>query len=261
MKINQLCKTFNYSQFKLANYNRNIDLKHVQQLVNEEKSGHKLLSPIIVNEKMQIIDGQHRLVALKQLKKPVEYIVRPGTAKADVVSINNSQRRWSPITWIESYANAGNADYRYFLNFLQNHKEYKWPITGVENVLHSPTSTAIDRTSHVSDGTFKVDYEHIEHAEQIFNDAAALKEKCGKKNSKSIIRISIEALKILETHKDFHFNELLSKMSPAKYEQIISGSRNGNETALKFLAVYNSRKRENKIFAHIDAHGKFVFEN
>ena len=261
MKINQLCKTFNYSQFKFADYNRSVDPQHVQQLVNEVKAGHQLVSPIIVNEKMEIIDGQHRLEAFKQLKKPVEYIVRPGTVKPDVVSINNSQRKWDKITWIESYANAGNKDYRFFLNFLQNHKGYKWPVLGVENILHNPLSTDINHHSHIDDGKFKVDYDHIDQAERIINDSAALKEKCGKKSSQSVIRISIEALKILETHDNFNFPELLSKMTPTKYEQIISSSRKPSEVALKFLDVYNSRKRKNMIFAHVDAHGKFIFEN
>lgn len=261
MKINQLCKTFNYSQFKFASYNRNVDPRHVQQLVNEVKAGHQLLSPVIVNEKMEIIDGQHRLEALKQLKKPVEYIVRPGTTKPDVVSINNSQQKWSVVTWIESYANAGNEDYRFFLNFLQDHKEYKWPVMGVEDVLRNPLTTDINHHSHIDDGTFKVDYAHIDQAERIINDAAALKGKCGKKSSKSVMRMSIEALKIIESHKEFRFTELLSKMTPTKYEQILSSSRKPSEVALKFLHVYNSRKRENKIFAHVDAHGKFIFEN
>ena len=261
MKINQLCKTFDYSQFKFADYNRNVEPQHVQQLINEVKSGHQLLSPIIVNEKMEIIDGQHRLAAFKQLKKPVEYIVRPGTSKQDVVSINNSQKRWTPIMWIESFANSGNEDYQFFLDFLQKHNEYKWPVFGVEDVLHNPVSTDINHHSHITDGTFKADYKHVGHAERILNDAIALKEKCGKKNSKSVVRISIEALKILEAHEGFNFRGLLSKMNSTKYEQIISSSRKPSEVALKFLDVYNSRKRENKIYAHVDAHGKFIFEN
>ena len=261
MKINQLCKTYNYSQFRFANYNRIVDPKHVQQLVNEVKGGHPLLSPVIVNEKFEIIDGQHRLEALKRLKEPVEYIVRPGAAKSDVVSINNSQVRWRPITWIESYANAGNKNYQFFLNFLQNHKGYKWPIFSLEDLLPNPISTEINHHIHIEDVKFEVDYEHVAHAEQIVNDAALLKEKCGKKSSKSVVRVTIEALKILETRPDFKFNELLSKTNSRQYEQITSTCSLGSQAALKFLEIYNSRKRENKILAHIDAHGKFVFEN
>ena len=104
MKANTLLTTNNYSMFKLTDYNRNVDLQHVQQLVNELKAGHKFLQPIVVNEKLEIIDGQHRLKAMEELKRPVEYIVRPGTGKADVISMNNTQKSWNPVAWIQSYA-------------------------------------------------------------------------------------------------------------------------------------------------------------
>lgn len=68
-------KTNDYSIFKQVNFNREKNKKQVQNLkeiISQENRLH--LHPILVNEKMEVIDGQHRLEAAMQLGVPVFYI-------------------------------------------------------------------------------------------------------------------------------------------------------------------------------------------
>ena len=72
---NKIHVTSDYSKFSYLVGNRDIVNKHVKDL-----SGHiderDLSIPIIVNENMEVCDGQHRLEAYKVLGLPVHYIVK-----------------------------------------------------------------------------------------------------------------------------------------------------------------------------------------
>ena len=58
--INQVCETTNYSMFSYMVGNREVVHKHVLNLAKSIKV-KDLEIPIIVNEMMQVCDGQHRL--------------------------------------------------------------------------------------------------------------------------------------------------------------------------------------------------------
>ena len=62
-------QTKDYDLLKNIDGNRSINQLHVKRLSNSMMNKH-LISPIIVNEKYQIIDGQHRFEASKILTYP-----------------------------------------------------------------------------------------------------------------------------------------------------------------------------------------------
>ena len=66
--LKNVYKTTDYGQFKNIEGNRGINLKHVNTLVTSitEKD---LQIPIIVDQNMRVVDGQHRLEAYKKLNK------------------------------------------------------------------------------------------------------------------------------------------------------------------------------------------------
>src|ERR1039458_10319262 len=69
----QLYVTKNYDIFIRMIGNRPINESHVTHLKKKIQDEGNLTSefPINLNEKMEIIDGQHRIMALKQLGYPV----------------------------------------------------------------------------------------------------------------------------------------------------------------------------------------------
>ena len=67
--VNQVHSTNEHSVFKIQIGNRPVNNNHVARLIISMKKSY-LMSPLIVNEKMEVIDGQHRLSAQKELKLP-----------------------------------------------------------------------------------------------------------------------------------------------------------------------------------------------
>ena len=61
--------TADYGKFKKLPGNR--DVKGTQKIIDSIETVGYVLSPILVNENMEVIDGQNRLDALRALKLPV----------------------------------------------------------------------------------------------------------------------------------------------------------------------------------------------
>ena len=68
-------------------------------------------SPILVNEFMQIIDGQGRFTALKELNRPIQYMIYKGGTVEDCRVMNNAMTNWNSGDYIASYAVGGNESY------------------------------------------------------------------------------------------------------------------------------------------------------
>lgn len=112
--VNEVYKTNDLSIFKFTKFNRNV--VHTREMLEQAKQG--FISPIIVNEYMVVIDGQHRLEHAKEAGVPIEYIIKPGLDENDIVRMNTTQRKWSMLNYIESYANQGSEEYVALLNLL-----------------------------------------------------------------------------------------------------------------------------------------------
>lgn len=119
--------TNQYDLFRVMGANRMINKSHVQQLIDsiEERPNTIKYSPILVNENMYVIDGQHRLEALKELKMPVYFIVGKGLTVEDARLMNATMQNWSPMDFARSYAEGGNKHYKDYLyvrsRFKSNH--------------------------------------------------------------------------------------------------------------------------------------------
>lgn len=62
-KTTNVYETTNYSKFKKMLDNREVSPNRVQKIVKSIDQVGYVMSPIIVNEKMEVIDGQGRLAA------------------------------------------------------------------------------------------------------------------------------------------------------------------------------------------------------
>ena len=110
MKI--IYETNEYDAFNRLPGQRNVNEKHVVEIMSSIKQYGWLSDPIRVTERLEIFDGQHRLEALKRLGMPVEYIVIEGLSTADAVRIiNNTQMKWRIRDYTESYAETGHEGY------------------------------------------------------------------------------------------------------------------------------------------------------
>ena len=114
--------TTNYGLFRLMPDNRNLNLLHVKRLIESFKTKY-LICPIIVNKKHEIIDGQHRFHACKELGYPVYYLVVPDYGIEEVQILNTHQKNWQKLDYLQSYCAAGKTPYLQFSEFMDHFPE------------------------------------------------------------------------------------------------------------------------------------------
>lgn len=132
--------TTDYSIFKTLNNNREIDWKHVNTIMLSMK---EKLTPFIipVTKDYQIIDGQHRVEALKKLGLPVYYYIDTNYDKYDMIRLNNNKKDWSNNDylqfWLKEYKNIPNNPYNEYVEFREKY-----------NLLHSNALLLINLRSN-----------------------------------------------------------------------------------------------------------------
>ena len=109
--MNEILTTKDYAQFRKLTGNRDVEPGRVQMLVNSIQKIGWVSNPIIVNEKMEIIDGQGRFEALKKLGMPIEYHIVKRAGLNECREMNNRMRKWNTVNFVDSYAETGGKDY------------------------------------------------------------------------------------------------------------------------------------------------------
>lgn len=114
--------TTDYAQFKTMSGNRNVNKAHVRELQRLLVDNGNLTNqfPIVVNKEMEVIDGQHRLEALRELGWEIAYIVEDGATINMVRAINLGNKNWNWRDLGQSYSNLGNKEYAWFLRFIES---------------------------------------------------------------------------------------------------------------------------------------------
>ena len=114
----KIYRTTNYSMFKKLIGNRDIDQRHKIELIKSIKENGYVMNPILVNERMEVVDGQHRLAALEELGLPVYYYIVPGLTAKECGDLNRGQKNWKSIDYINKNAALGNINYRLLKNLF-----------------------------------------------------------------------------------------------------------------------------------------------
>ncbi|MCE3234039.1 MAG: hypothetical protein K0Q50_219 [Vampirovibrio sp.] len=119
----------NYNKFKLIHNNRDINPSNVENLVKSiKKEDLSEYFPILVNSKMEIIDGQHRFHALKRLNLPIRYKVVKNAEPEMVAQINQNQKAWNVVDFIKFEAGMGNTN---FQNLYADMQKYNMTHTSI----------------------------------------------------------------------------------------------------------------------------------
>ena len=115
----EIFETKDYSLFNRLNGNR--DIRSVKKIVDSIKTVGYIPNPIMVNEKMEIIDGQNRFEALKELNLPIQYYTVKGIGISEARALNLGRTNWGTLDYIKSYAEDGNVSYQYTLKFIEDY--------------------------------------------------------------------------------------------------------------------------------------------
>lgn len=118
-------KTKDYKQFNSIKSNRELDEKHVKALMKSVRVKNMLIvSPIIVNSNLDVIEGQHRLETAERLKVFVYFVVSDTITKKDIAALNSNRKNWKPIDYINYYTIEGEPGFSTLSNFINQNPHF-----------------------------------------------------------------------------------------------------------------------------------------
>jgi hypothetical protein len=116
-EVNKVYKTNDLDIFNPIKGNRPSNPMHIKKLAYSIEHNGLLQNPIIVNEKLDVIDGQHRLAAAKEANSSIFYIIVKGYNLKEVQTLNLNQKNWTSKDFLNGYADMGISAYVKLRNF------------------------------------------------------------------------------------------------------------------------------------------------
>lgn len=207
--------TKDYSKFKIMGGNRVISANHVNQLKREMEHDPELaaVEPILVNENMFIVDGQHRFTAAKELGLPVYYIVKSGATVETAARMNITQRRWTMDDFARSYADRGREDY---IELLRIKKQFPMFNNSVLTLVLSGGRTN-SQTDTFRRGDFK-----IADKEEAVERLELLKQVVESTGIKMNVPMASSFLQVLK-NDDFEWVKFMGKLDAKPDMLVVSG--------------------------------------
>lgn len=155
--------TKDYSIFKTMEGNRKTNSANKKALM-KSMSERYYMNPILVNEDMYIIDGQHRKEVCEELKLPVYYIIQKDLGLEDVKRINSASKVWKTADYLTSNTRDDNPnkDSYEFINKLKT--EYKFTVENILVILNKFIRVGSNITDIRTE--FKVGSLHLTQKEQ-----------------------------------------------------------------------------------------------
>lgn len=152
--------TKDYSIFKDFSSNREVDHKHVNKLVSAIQKRNLLhVNPIVVDENMRVIDGQHRLAAAQKLGVEIFYI-QEAINRGDISMLNSNQKNWTGMDYINFFTREKVSAFLQ-LSSLINH----YPEMAISALLSLSNSEGRRDIVELKSG--RLDVENIEHAKEV----------------------------------------------------------------------------------------------
>jgi len=228
----QVHTTKDYFLFSSIDGNRSINQIHVKRLEQSMQTKY-LATIIIVNEKHQIIDGQHRFEVIQKLNLPVNYVVCEGYGLDEVHILNQNSKTWSSGDFMNGYCDLGIPHYITFREFRNAYRlgyfESMVLLSGVNS--HLLKRKFVDGEFEVSDyDSACIIAEKIIMVEPIYLGA----------RRRSFVLAMIQLLK----NPKFNYSEFLTKLKRQQSELVDC------TTVSKYIElierIYNYR-RQNKV--------------
>ena len=236
--ISQVIETNDYSLFSILKGNRQINKAHLNRL-KESIEQESLIVPIIVNEEYEIIDGQNRYNAWKDLKLPVYYIVVEGYGLSQVQRLNSNIRNWSMKDYADCYDTLGKKDYKVYKKFKE-----KYGLGDYESIalLQNQDNGSGKNFERFRNGKFKVvNYKKAcKNAEKV----VALSEYYDGYKRRSFVFSILHLI----NHKNFDFKQLLSKLKYQQSKLVECTNKEQYLVLLQGIYNYKSTKKVNLIY-------------
>lgn len=127
---NVVQQTMNYDQFRFIESNREQNRGHIEAIKKafEEMGNLTAVQPILVNERYEIIDGQHRFHACRELGLPIYFTMQRGLGVKDARNMNILHRTWRLNDFARSYAEGGDQNYQKFVQLAEDYPGFSYSV-------------------------------------------------------------------------------------------------------------------------------------
>jgi hypothetical protein len=231
--------TKNYDKFNLLDFNREMSESHIKKIKESiDKYGYVMSNPIIVDKEYNVIDGQHRFIACKELDLPIVYEVEEKGTDL-IITLNTTQRRWQLSDYINYYANKyGNANYLRLKKLSERH--HLQPNT-ILILLHGTSGENVAK--QVKKGNLKFT---AEEELTVNSNLNACKQVAENLKIKLSVRF-IESLLQLSRMSNFKWLTMINKS--LKYPTLAYNciTRDDYLTMLRYIYNYQARSSASKI--------------
>ena len=118
--VNTVQVTSDYTKFQTKQGNRELNFLHLKRLTSSVKEMDLLhANPILVNEKFEIIDGQHRFNVCQELKKPIYFLMVKGLGLTEIQILNANSKNWKMEDYVDGYCSMGMQQYCEFKKYVE----------------------------------------------------------------------------------------------------------------------------------------------
>lgn len=237
-EVNKVYRTFDLSIFKTIEGNRVPNLMHVSRLADSIRSYGMKCNPILVNENMQVIDGQHRLMAAKETGSFVYYIIVDGYKLEDVHTLNLNQKNWTKRDFMEGYANMGLKDYMMIKSFYDKNDDF-----GLNDCI------ALCSNNSVNSGTTNNGQKPFENGQWKCKDLNIAQDWANKIRMIKTYYLGynrsgfVGTMIMLFKHESFDFNEFMHKLRIQPTALVDCANRDQYKTLIEDIYNYKSRNK------------------
>jgi hypothetical protein len=224
--------TSDYSLFKPINGNRKIDQLHYERLCKSMADNY-LFTVLYVNDKHEIIDGQHRFEAIKSLGLPVHYAIIEGAGLEQVQVYNHFLKKWDSEDYLHGYIELGKPEYIAYKKFKDKyqfgHNETMSMLTGAKGGgggVYNAFITGRFTITHLKEATYLA--ERIWMFNGIYDGFRR--------------RAFVYAMLYLNSKSNFDFLEFYNKIKAQP--SLLSHCNEAKQYILLIEEIYNYRRRE-----------------
>lgn len=121
--MEEIFKSKDYEKFVFLPFNRAKINNNLVARLEDSMSKCNMLnsSPIIVSDSMEIIDGQHRFLAAKNLGLPIYYVFSNANPMEALPLLNSIQEKWKTEDFLNLFCSQNNEHYHRFKKFCDSY--------------------------------------------------------------------------------------------------------------------------------------------
>ena len=235
-EVNKIYKTDNYGMFKRLEGNRAVSELRKKRLNDSFDKVGQIPAPIVVNDKMEIIDGQGRFEVSRERNLPIYFTVIKGIGDRECICMNTGTMNWSMRDYVDFYAEKGLKDY-ITLKELDD-KYTNIPLSAIIPMARGVSAnTQGYHNENVKEGTYKITIE-LDELESCFKFIDSLLPTLRKKTrANSIIPVLTACYKSKAIDAEILKNKVLN------HSDLIVFSKDKDSFCDSLTTAYNYSRR------------------